>query len=126
MTTDRFTEQYRQLMTDPQARASLIADPKAALVAHFGAIVEGDFRIEVIDTRSDTITAIVPAPPGPGENASDRLARVSGNVFDLLHSGGVGGYLVPDQSLTWVLRDMRSLWASDVPSVRGSGHDTTP
>jgi len=118
MTTDRFTEQYRQLIRDPEVRAALLADPKAALIAYFGEIVEGDYRIEVIEQRSDTITAVVPAPPDPGSDAAARLHQVSGRIFDLLHSGGVGGYLIPDERLTWVLRDMRSLWSS------GSSPDT--
>ena len=111
MTTDRFTEQYRQLINDPEARAALLADPKAALIAYFGEIVEGDYRIEIIEQRSDTITAVIPAPPDPGTDATARLQHVSGRIFDLLHSAGVGGYLIPDESLTWVLRDMRALWA---------------
>jgi hypothetical protein len=118
MTTDRFTEQYRQLIADPEARAVLVADPKAALTAYFGEIVGGDYRIEVIEQRSDTITAVIPAPPEPGDDITDRLDLVAGRIFDLLHSNGVGGYLVPDQSLTWVLRDMRSLWSADVPPVK--------
>ncbi len=122
MTTDRFTEQYRQLIDDPEARAALLADPKAALIAYFGEIVEGDYRIEIIEQRSDTITAVVPAPPDPGTDAAARLQQVSGRIFDLLHSTGVGGYLIPDETLTWVLRDMRSLWSSggsaDAPAAR--------
>jgi hypothetical protein len=113
MTNDRFTEQYRQLIDDPGARAALLADPKAALIAYFGEIVEGDYRIEIIEQRSDTITAVVPAPPAPGTDAAARLQQVSGRIFDLLHSSGIGGYLIPDQNLTWVLRDMRGLWSSD-------------
>lgn len=112
MTTDRFTEQYRQLISNPEVRAALLADPKAALVAYFGEIVEGDYRIEVIEQRSDTITAVLPAPPDPGTEPAARLQQVSGRVFDLLHRAGVGGYLIPDESLTWVLRDMRRLWSS--------------
>jgi len=108
MSGDRFAEQYRQLIDDPEARAALVADPKAALVAYFGAIVEGDYRIEVIEQRSDTITAVVPVPPAPGDDVEARRAQVSGRIFDLLHSTGVGGYLIPDSSLTWVLRDMTS------------------
>lgn len=115
MTTDRFTEQYRQLIADPDARAALVADPKAALAAYFGEILEGDYRIEVIEQRSDVITAVIPAPPEPGVDATTRLELVAGRIFDLLHSGGVGGYLIPDQSLTWVLRDMRGMWAAAPP-----------
>ena len=66
MSGDRFTEHYRLLSTDPKKRAELLADPKAALAAYFGAIVEGDYRIEIIEQRSDTITAVIPAPPERG------------------------------------------------------------
>ena len=111
MSDDRFTEQYRQLITNPEARAALLEDPKAALTAYFGAVVEGDYRIEIIEQRSDTITAVIPALPDPGTDPEVRLAEVSGRVYDVLHSSGIGGYLIPVEQLTWVLRDMRALWA---------------
>lgn len=60
---DRFTEHYRLLSTDPAMRAALLADPKAALAAYFGSVVDGAYRIEVIEQRADTITAVIPAPP---------------------------------------------------------------
>ncbi|MGB0097807.1 MAG: hypothetical protein WBP81_35370 [Solirubrobacteraceae bacterium] len=113
MSGDRFTEHCRRLSADPQLRAQLLADPKAGLVAYFGAVVEGDYRVEVIEQRADTITAVIPAPPEPGTDAEARLSELSGRIYDLLHSSGVGGYLIPDEALTWVLRDMRALWAPD-------------
>jgi hypothetical protein len=119
---DRFTEHYRLLSTDPQLRAQLLADPKAGLVAYFGAVVEGDYRVEVIEQRSDTITAVIPVPPEPVTNAAARLAELSGRIYDLLHSSGIGGYLIPDEALTWVLRDMRALWAADPRSPSGGDH----
>ena len=113
MSGDRFTEHYRLLSTDPAKRAELLADPKAALAAYFGAIVEGDYRIEIIEQRSDTITAVIPAPPEQGADLAARLAEVSGRVYDMLHTTGIGGYLIPDEALTWVLRDMRAVWSSN-------------
>jgi hypothetical protein len=110
---DRVAEYYHQLSTDPGARAELVADPKAALAAHFGSVVEGDYRIEVIEQRPDTITVMLPSPPEPGVDPTTRLVEVAGRVVDLLHSSGIGGYLVPDASLTWVLRDMRARWGQD-------------
>ena len=110
MSGDRFTEHYRLLSTDPQMRAQLLADPKAALAAYFGAVIDGDYRIEVIEQRPDTITA-VPTPPEPTTDPAARLADVSGRSYDILHTSGIGGYLIPSESLTWVLRDMRALWA---------------
>jgi len=109
---DRFTEHYRLLSTDPAKRAELLADPKAALAAYFGAVVEGDYRIEVIEQRSDTITAVIPVPPDNEADPAARLTEVSGRVYDMLHTTGIGGYLIPDETLTWVLRDMRALWSS--------------
>lgn len=111
MSGDRFTEHYRLLSTDPAKRAELLADPKAALAAYFGAIVKGDYRIEVIEQRSDTITAMIPVPPEDEANVAVRLTDVSGRVYDMLHTTGIGGYLIPDETLTWVLRDMRALWS---------------
>ena len=113
MSDDKFAEQYRALITDPESRAALLADPKAALTAYFGAIVDGEYRIEVIEQRSDTITAVVPTAPLDSEDAAARLDDVSGRVYDILHTSGIGGYLIPNESLTWVLRDMRALWARD-------------
>lgn len=113
MSGDRFTEHYRLLSTDPKTRADLLADPRAALAAYFGTLVEGDYRIEVIEQRSDTITAVVPAAPEQRADFAARLADVSGRVYDMLHTTGIGGYLIPDERLTWVLRDMRALWSDN-------------
>lgn len=118
MKGDRFTEHYRLVTTNPEKRAELVADPKAALAAYFGAVVDGGYRIEVIEQRSDTITAVIPAPPEQEADTPARLAEVSGRVYDVLHTTGIAGYLVPDDALTWVLRDMRALWA------RGQGGST--
>lgn len=123
MSGDRFTEQYRQLVTDPRIRAALLADPKAALADYFGAVLEGDYRIEIIEQRPDTITAVLPAPPEPGTDPDARLTEVSGRVYDMLHSSGIGGYLIPDEQLTWVLRDMRARWAAGTAGPPG-GHAT--
>jgi hypothetical protein len=111
MSGDRFSEHYRLLSTDPKMRAELLADPKAALASYFGAVVDGDYRIEVIEQRPDTITAVIPSPPEPGVDPAARLAEVSGRSYDILHTSGIGGYLIPSVALTWVLRDMRALWA---------------
>ena len=121
MSGDRFTEHYHLLSTDPEKRAELLADPKAALAAYFGSVVEGDYRIEVIEQRSDTITAVIPAPPEQAADLAARLAEVSGRVYDMLHTTGIGGYLIPDEALTWVLRDMRALWSADPGGNDASG-----
>ena len=125
MSSDRFTEHYRLLSADPDMRARLLADPKAALAEHFGAILPGDYRIEVIEQRPDTITAVLPTAPSPGADAAGRLAEVSGRIYDMLHTTGIGGYLVPDDALTWVLRDMRALWARSGNSQTASDEGMT-
>jgi len=83
MSGDRFAEQYRQLITDPKSRAALIADPKAALAEYFGAVIDGEYRIEIIEQRSDTITAAIPAAPERGISSAARLSEVSGRVYDM-------------------------------------------
>jgi hypothetical protein len=123
VSSDRFTEHYGLLSSDPDMRARLLADPKAALAEYFGAILDGDYRIEVIEQRRDTITAVLPTPPEPGTDPAGRLADVAGRIYDMLHTTGIGGYLVPDDALTWVLRDMRALWAGSGDSQTGSGSD---
>ena len=123
MSSDRFTEHYRLLSADPDMRARLLADPKAALAEYFGAIGDGDYRIEVIEQRPDTITAVLPTPPGAGTDPAARLAEVSGRIYDLLHTTGIGGYLVPDEALTWVLRHMRALWATGGSSDNDNNSD---
>jgi len=125
VSSDRFSEHYRLLSADPDMRARLLADPKAALAEHFGAILPGDYRIEVIEQRPDTITAVLPTAPSPGADAAGRLAEVSGRIYDMLHTTGIGGYLVPDDALTWVLRDMRALWARSGDSQTASDEGMT-
>jgi hypothetical protein len=66
---------------------------RIVLAAYFGAVVEGDYRVKVIEQRADTITAVIPAPPERGTDAAARLAEPSGRIYDLLHSSGVGRYL---------------------------------
>ena len=124
MSSDRFSEHNRLLSADPDMRARLLADPKPALAEYFGAILPGDYRIEVIEQRPDTITAVLPTAPAPGADAAGRLAEVSGRIYDMLHTTGIGGYLVPDDALTWVLRDMRALWARSGESHTGSDSDS--
>ena len=113
MSSDRFSEHYRLLSANPDMRAQLLADPKAALAEYFGAILDGDYRIEVIEQRRDTITAVLPTPPEAGADPAARLTDVSGRIYDMLYTTGIGGYLIPNEALTWVLRDMRALWAGN-------------
>jgi hypothetical protein len=113
MAHDVFTRHYRVLATDQAARDELLADPKRGISRHFGSMPDGDYRVEVIEERADTITVLLPARPTLGETIEERLAAVDGRIYDILHTTGVGGYLIPDDTLTWVLRDMRARWARD-------------
>ncbi len=76
-------------------------------------------RLSRVTTASrSSSSAPTPSPPSfqplrSPERMPQRLSELSGRIFDLLHSSGVGGYLIPDEALTWVLRDMRALWAAD-------------
>jgi hypothetical protein len=106
---DIFTSHYRLLRLDQTARQRLISDPKAGLDEHFGmgTVPDGDFRIEIIAQEPDTITILLPSPVE--EDTSDEaLNAACRRIYDILFTDGVGGYLIPDDALTWVLRDMRS------------------
>jgi len=110
--SDVFTDHYRLLRSDSAARRRLIDDPVAGLKEYFGSVPEGNYRVEVVPQEPDTITIVLPAPPAKGEPTPADIDAASRRIYDLLFSDGVGGYLIPDESLTWLLRDMRSTWAA--------------
>ena len=109
---DIFAAHYCLLRRDPTARSRLIADPIAGLKEYFHSMPEGDYRIEVIPQEPDTITIVLPAPPSKGQPTAADIDAVSRRIYDILFTDGVGGYLIPDEALTWLLRDMRSIWAA--------------
>ncbi len=111
---DIFTEHYRRIRRDPDARQRLIDDPVAGLREHFGSVPDGDYRVEVIPQERDTITIVLPAPSG-GDTSDAAIDAASRRIYDMLFTDGIGGYLIPDEALTWVLRDMRSLWSRAQP-----------
>ncbi|MNI70132.1 hypothetical protein D3C73_1259240 [compost metagenome] len=106
---DIFTGHYRLLQQDQAARRRLIADPKAGLNEYFGSdtVPEGEFRVEIIAQEPDTITILLPSPI-EDDTSDEALDGACRRIYDILFTDGVGGYLIPDASLTWVLRDMRS------------------
>jgi hypothetical protein len=112
---DIFTAHYCKLRRDPAARSRLIEDPIGSLKEHFGSIPDGNYRIEVVPQEPDRITIMLPARPAEGEIDDAAIDAVSRRIYDILFTDGIGGYLVPDEALTWVLRDMRSAWAASAP-----------
>ena len=109
---DIFTEHYSLLRRDPEARQHLIDDPITALKEYFGSVPEGNYRVEVIPQQPHTITIVLPAPPAADNPSVADIDAVSRRIYDLLFTDGIGGYLVPDETLTWTLRDMRAQWAA--------------
>ena len=97
---------------DPAARSRLIDDPVAGLKAYFGAMPDGPYRIEVVPQEPNRITLMLPAPPGEGEPTAADIDAAGRRIVDMLFTDGIGGYLIPDAALTWVLRDMRSMWSA--------------
>ncbi|MFF9858851.1 hypothetical protein [Streptomyces tendae] len=71
-----------------------------------------DFAVQAVEQREDTLVILLPAEPEHGEDFEERLTEVSQRVYDVLFSSGVGGFLIPDDRLKWVLRDIRSAWAA--------------
>lgn len=109
---DFFTDHYCLLRRDSSARQRLIDDPISGLKEYFGSVPDGNYRIEAVPQEPDTITIVLPAPPLQGEPSAADIDAVSRRICDILFTDGIGGYLIPDEALTWVLRDMRSAWAA--------------
>ena len=109
---DIFTEHYCLLRRDAKARQHLIDDPVAALKEYFGSMPEGSYRVEVIPQQPHTITIVLPAPPVAGDPSAADIDDASRRIYDMLFTDGIGGYLIPDEALTWTLRDMRAQWAA--------------
>ena len=108
---DIFTKHYCLPRRDAEARQHLIDDPITALKEYFGSMPAGNYRLEVIPQQPQTITIVLPAPPAasPGTAEIDAASR---RIYDMLFTDGIGGYLIPDETLTWTLRDMRAQWAA--------------
>ena len=109
---DIFTEHYCLLRRDAEARQHLIDDPVTALKEYFGSMPEGNYRVEVIPQQPHTITIVLPAPPVAGNPSTADIDAASRRIYDMLFTDGIGGYLIPDETLTWTLRDMRAQWAA--------------
>jgi len=120
---DIFTDQYCLLRRDPAARRQLIDDPRGALQAYFGSMPDGDYRIEVVPQEPGTITIVLPAPPVGGEPTVADIDAASRRIYDMLFTDGIGGYLIPDETLTWLLRDMRSAWAAAAAHAQNKGNE---
>ena len=118
---DFFTEHYSLLQRDPAARHRLIDDPVAGLKEYFGSVPAGNYRIEVVPQEPDTITIVLPAAPPDGEATAADMDAASRRIYDMLFTDGIGGYFIPDGSLTWLLRDMRSTWARTADAKEKKG-----
>jgi len=109
---DIFTEHYCLLRRDPEARQHLIDDPIAGLKEYFGSMPEGNYRVEVVPQQPHTITIVLPTPPVAGNPSTADIDAASRRIYDMLFTDGIGGYLIPDETLTWTLREMRAEWAA--------------
>ncbi len=105
--SDFVEKNYERIATDPDYRARLLADPVAVVSDTFGYSPGPDLKIEIIAQADDTFVIMVPPKPGPDEDLETALNRVTEQVLDLLFSSGIGGFLIPDDTQKWVLREMR-------------------
>ncbi|GAA2067349.1 nitrile hydratase subunit alpha [Streptomyces albiaxialis] len=116
MRHDAGTVHTLRLVNDSAYRERLVADPKAVLCEESGHSPSEDFAVEAPEQRDDTLVILLPAKPEDDEDFGERLTEVSQRVYDVLFSSGVGGFLIPDDRLKWVLRDIRSSWAAKAES----------
>jgi hypothetical protein len=109
---DSFTDHYALLRRDPAMRSRLIGDPVAGLKEYFGTMADGHCRIVVVPQEPNRITLMLPTPPGDGESTAADIDAASRRIYGMLFTDGMGGYLIPDEALTWLLRNMRSMWSA--------------
>ena len=97
---DRFTEHYRLLSTDPDMRR------RAARRSEGGArrVLRRDRSTATTASRSSS-NARTRSPRwcrlprrSPAPIPAARLAEVSGRIYDMLHTTGIGGYLDPERA----------------------------
>lgn len=106
---DILINHYRGLQLDKVARQRLIDNPKEKMAEDFGIdSIPEEVKIEVIPQEHDTITILLPSPLK--DNTSDEaIDAASRRIYDILFTeDGLGGFLTPDDSLTWALRDLRA------------------
>ncbi|PPS91030.1 hypothetical protein [Streptomyces sp. MH60] len=111
MKHDAGTVHTLRLVNDSVHRERLVSDPKAVRCEESGHSPSEDFAVEAVEQQDDTIVIMLPAKPEDDEDFEERLTEVSQRVYDVLFSSGVGGFLIPDDRLKWILRDIRSSWA---------------
>ncbi|MBI0294616.1 hypothetical protein JBE04_09045 [Streptomyces sp. PRKS01-29] len=116
MKHDAGTVHTLRLVNDSVYRERLVADPKAVLCEESGHSPSGNFAIEAVEQQDDTIVILLPAKPEDDEDFAERLTEVSQRVYDVLFSSGIGGFLIPDDRLKWILRDIRFSWAAKAES----------
>lgn len=100
--------QYRRICTDESYRKALIDDPRTVISNEYQCEIPADVKIEIIEQRTDTITLVVPVQPVT--DSDEPITR----VVDLLFEDGIGGFLIPNEKLKWVLRDMRNAWLASI------------
>jgi len=101
---------YRRLVNDGEYRRRMLADPKTELCKEYGYTPNAEFEVEVTEEAPDTVVLLLPPPPPEGADFEEHLAEVTQRNSDILFSSGVGGFVIPDDRLKWILRDLRTSW----------------
>ena len=108
-------DQYQRICTDQHYRQALIEDPRAVLSQEYGCTIPADINIEIVEEQPDTITLVIPLQPADDDGESPIT-----EVVDLLFADGIGGFLIPKDSLKWTLRDMRTSWLAKMSAASAS------
>lgn len=67
-----------RVLKDPQFRAQLIADPKAAIAQATGVRLPEHVKVQVIEQKPGTVYLILPRAGAEGELSEAELAEVAG------------------------------------------------
>ena len=99
---------------DPAFAELLRKDPRRAL-GSIGVHIPLDVKIDVRQQQQRGMLYFVIPPLA----AKPKEAETVINQF----TDGIDGYLIPDEALTWLLRDMRSTWAAAASGAQKNGEE---
>jgi len=106
-------EFYNRLSNDGEYRDYVIKNPNKAMAELHGVDQSEmpEVNFEIIEQDEDTVTILIPSRPEDYSPDKKMMAKNMANqVVDFLYKTGIPGFLIPNESLRWVLLNMRRSW----------------
>ena len=81
---------------DPEFRAHLLKNPKAAVESELGIAVPPEVKIRVVEESPAEVYVVLPPDERPGELSDDELAGVAGGAGQYPGPYWMGGWPTPN------------------------------